>query len=261
MGATELDVCYNSRKCNGSYRMLKINHEVPTKYLGADLWFNDYEYALAHNFYNSDYTEYFKSTIKQGKEVYLDNSAFELGESVSADILQNCVDALEGKAYVFLPDAVGDAARTLSLSRDFASQLRGVNTWGVIQGKDDAEVDALLREMALITKNIALPYRGPDRYSFIKRNFSFLYNNNIRIHLLGLRAVWDLLPLKEFSSILVSIDTSLPVVTGFLGVRLGYETPKPKEQVWQLDNGNAFLPTLVYTNAAFFRATVRRFCA
>ena len=33
---------------------------------------------------------------KQGKEVYLDNSAFELGESVSADILQNCVDDLEG---------------------------------------------------------------------------------------------------------------------------------------------------------------------
>lgn len=241
-------------------RRLRINHEVPVKYLDCDLWFNDYEYALAHNFEDSDYVNYFLKKVKEGRTVYLDNSAFELGESVGADVLQNCVDALEGKPYVFLPDAVGDAARTLSLSCDFASQLRGVNTWGVMQGKDDAEVDALLREMAVITKNIALPYRGPDRYSFIKRNFSFLYNNNIRIHLLGLRAVRDLLPLKEFSSILVSIDTSLPVVTGFLGVRLGYETPKPKEQVWQLDSGNAFLPTLVYTNAAFFRATVRRFC-
>lgn len=241
--------------------MLKINHEVPVKYLDDDLWFNDYEYALAHNFADDACKSYFKRAVNQGRTVYLDNSAFELGESVGLDVLQQCVDDLEGKAYVFLPDAVGDASRTLSLSRDFASQLRGVKTWGVMQGKDDAEVDALLREMAVITKNIALPYRGPDRYSFIKRNFSFLYNNNIRIHLLGLRAVQDLLPFKEFSSILVSIDTSLPVVTGLLGVRLGYETPKPKEQVWQLDSGDAFLPTLVYTNAAFFRATARRFCA
>ena len=240
--------------------MLKINHEVPVKYLNSDLWFNDYEYALAHNFTDDAYKSYFKRAVNQGRTVYLDNSAFELGESVGLDVLQQCVDDLEGKAYVFLPDAVGDASRTLSLSCDFASQLRGVNTWGVMQGKDDAELDALLREMAVITKNIALPYRGPDRYSFIKRNFSFLYNNNIRIHLLGLRAVQDLLPFKEFSSILVSIDTSLPVVTGLLGVRLGYETPKPKEQVWQLDSGDAFLPSLVYTNAAFFRATVRRFC-
>ena len=237
--------------------MLKINHEVPTKYLGADLWFNDYEYALAHNFCNLDYIEYFKCAIKQGKEVYLDNSAFELGESVSADILQNCVDDLEGKAYVFLPDAVGDAARTLSLSRDFASQLRGTKTWGVIQGKDDAEVDELLRELTQITSNIALPYRGPNRFKFLERNYEFLKTNNIKIHLLGLNQVADILPMNIFSDILISIDTSLPIVTGIKGEALTLSSPKPREQVWQMDTGEDFLPVQAYVNAAFFRATVR----
>ena len=238
-------------------RRLRINHEVPVKYLDNDLWFNDYEYALAHNFEDSDYAKYFLSKVKEGRTVYLDNSAFELGESVSADVLQNCVDKLEGKPYVFLPDAVGDASRTLALSRDFASQLSGVKTWGVIQGKDDADVDALLREMTALTKNIALPYRGPDRYNFLKRNYSFLYNNNIRIHLLGLQQLADLFLVKGAKDVIESIDTSLPVVTGFKGIMLEYYTPKPPEQVWSMQTGADILPTLVYTNAAFFRATVR----
>lgn len=238
--------------------MLKINHEVPTKYLGADLWFNDYEYALAHNFCDSNYIEHFKCAIKQGKEVYLDNSAFELGESVGADILQNCVDALEGKAYVFLPDAVGDAARTLSLSRDFASQLDGVKTWGVIQSKDDQEADELLRELTQITGNIALPYRGPNRSKFLERNYEFLKTNNIKIHLLGLNQVADILPMNIFSDILISIDTSLPIVTGIKGETLTLSSPKPREQVWQMSTGEDFLPVQAYINAAFFRATVRR---
>lgn len=240
--------------------MLKINHEVPVAYLDADLWFNDYEYALAHNFNNPDYVKHFKDAAKLGRTVYLDNSAFELGESVSKDILQQCVDALEGQAYVFLPDAVGDAARTLSLSRDFASQLGGAKTWGVIQGKSFEEADYCLKEMVEITHNIALPYRGPDRYEFVVRNAEFLRANKIRLHLLGVSTLNDLIPLGVYRDLIVSVDTSLPIVLGFKGIRMGYGTEKPKEQVWELTSNYSsnFLPKFAYINAAFFRASLRK---
>lgn len=242
--------------------MIKINHEVPLKYLDADLWFNDYEYALAHNFSDLNYIDHFRKAIKTGRTVYLDNSAFELGESVSARDLMACLDRLGGSAYVFLPDAVGDSERTLSLSSNFANKLKATNCpmWGVIQGQSNEEVDHCLKEMVKITHNIALPYRGPDRYEFVVRNIEFIRANSIKVHLLGVNTLSNLIPLGVYSDIITSVDTSLPVVLGFKDIKMGYRTEKPKEQVWELtDNYSSnFLPKLAYINAAFFRASLRK---
>ena len=45
--------------------------------------FNDYDYALVHLFEtHPKYYEFFEESLLRGREVYLDNSLFELRESL-----------------------------------------------------------------------------------------------------------------------------------------------------------------------------------
>ena len=244
--------------------MIKINHEVPIQCLGQT-WFNDYEYALAHNFDQPGYADYFRAAANAGRTVYLDNSAFELGGSVDLDYLVQCWRLIDdGKkgawnSWVFLPDVPGDAQRTLELSREAArcigAEIRA-RAWGVIQGKTNEELDACLREMVGIADGIAIPYRIPDRGGFIKRNLDFLRDKFPDIHLLGLNMMADLKPVFEVAGALrnISIDTSLPVVTGLKRIALEPYTKKPQTQVWHIKAST--LPQLVYENARRMRTYI-----
>lgn len=236
--------------------MIKINHEVPIQCLGQT-WFNDYEYALAHNFDQPHYVDHFRAAANAGRTVYLDNSAFELGGSVDLDYLVQCWRLIDdGKnggwhSWVFLPDVPGDAQRTLELSREAAKCIGAeikARAWGVIQGKTNEELDACLREMVGIADGIAIPYRIPDRGGFIKRNLDFLRDRFPDIHLLGLNMLADLKPVFEAAGALrnISLDTSLPVVTGLKHIALEPYTKKPDTQVWHIKA--SALPRLVYEN-------------
>lgn len=241
--------------------MIKINHEVPIQCLGQ-AWFNDYEYALAHNFDQPGYVDYFRAAANAGRTVYLDNSAFELGGSVDLDYLVQCWRLIDdGKkgawhSWVFLPDVPGDAQRTLELSREAAKCIIRARTWGVIQGKTNEELDECLRAMVEIADGIAIPYRIPDRGGFIKRNLDFLKDKCPDIHLLGLNMLADLKPVFEVAGALrsISIDTSLPVVTGLKHIALEPYTKKPQTQVWHIKA--TALPHLVYENARRMRTYI-----
>ena len=61
--------------------MIKVSHEMPLCMLqhGDERKLNDYFYALVHLFENHpEYYQYTVDTMKQGREVILDNSAYEL---------------------------------------------------------------------------------------------------------------------------------------------------------------------------------------
>ena len=59
-----------------------VSHESPISILDKSKDYNDYDYALVHLFEtHPKYYNFFKESIKLGREVLLDNSIFELGES------------------------------------------------------------------------------------------------------------------------------------------------------------------------------------
>lgn len=225
-----------------------INHEVPIACI-RQATFNDYGYALAHNFENEDYRRYF-AELSESQLVYLDNSAFELGESVPADYLKKCAGALSYRCMIFLPDVRNDSKETIKRSQEFIKHLPDCECWGVIQGRDLDEQMECLDKMLELTYNIAVPYGGPDRVAFMGNASGILRRNNARVHLLGLRSMHELKQLRN-NDIVFSIDTSLPVVTGIKGVELNMDTPKDPTMVWDL-NVSA-LPAMVYRNADFFR--------
>ena len=59
-----------------------VSHESPISFLEQSRSYNDYDYALVHLFEtHPEYYQFFKDSIKLGRQVLLDNSIFELGES------------------------------------------------------------------------------------------------------------------------------------------------------------------------------------
>ena len=59
---------------------MQVSHECPISLLDDSLQWNDYAYALVHLFEeHDDYYEFFKKAKLYDKEIYLDNSIFELG--------------------------------------------------------------------------------------------------------------------------------------------------------------------------------------
>ena len=61
-----------------------VSHEVPISLLKYSQNFNDYDYCLLHLTYDhQEYKNYYIDAIKKGRKVLLDNSLFELGDSLS----------------------------------------------------------------------------------------------------------------------------------------------------------------------------------
>ena len=59
-----------------------VSHESPISFLDESRKYNDYDYALVHLFEtHPEYYQFFKDSINLGRQVLLDNSIFELGES------------------------------------------------------------------------------------------------------------------------------------------------------------------------------------
>ena len=92
---------------------MKISHEVPNCMLEQSWSFNDYGYALLHLKSNEKYWNFYKKSIKENREVLLDNSAFELGDAMSNDALAEGVQDLNPTWFV-VPDALNDTHKTIS---------------------------------------------------------------------------------------------------------------------------------------------------
>ncbi len=122
---------------------MKIFHEVPNCLLETSLTFNDGDYCLVHLLDgNTKYRDFYKSSVEQGRHIILDNSIFELGESVASDMLVRWIKFLRPTEYI-IPDALEDCEKTLSNFEAFKSthgtDLPG-HAMAVVQGKTYEEI-------------------------------------------------------------------------------------------------------------------------
>lgn len=132
---------------------MKVSHEVPLKYLEFSKQFNDYDYALVHLFVDHpEYLEFFKNSIKQGREVLLDNSAYEI--TTNPELLEKYPDGYFPEnlyinyirelnpTYYVLPDVKDDYLNTIRVIENWKERYGDISskTIGVVHGKTIKEM-------------------------------------------------------------------------------------------------------------------------
>ena len=99
--------------------MIKIAHEAPLDIFDEVQRLTDYDYALVHLLEeNGRYRDTFERAVKQGREVILDNSIFELEEAFEADRFALWVKRLKPTWYI-VPDALENADKTMKQMADW----------------------------------------------------------------------------------------------------------------------------------------------
>ena len=123
--------------------MTYISHEIPRCLIDEHQDFiSDYQFVLLHKILeDKDYAEMVCEFAGCGEFTYLDNSCFELGESLDNDILYDWYERLEPN-YVVLPDVLGDKKRTLERSLEFANDypITSTHAMPVVQGSTPDEM-------------------------------------------------------------------------------------------------------------------------
>lgn len=116
---------------------MQISHESPLCMLEKSREYNDYDYALVHLFEeNKEYYNFFKESLKQGRNVILDNSIFELGTAFDSDRYAYWIKELRPTEYI-IPDVLEDTLGTMDNALDFKEKYPDLpgRSIGVVQGK------------------------------------------------------------------------------------------------------------------------------
>jgi hypothetical protein len=200
------------------------NHEVSNG--GGSKWFpSDYDFVLAHIWKKSKiYRRYYMEQKRQGRTVYLDNSAFELGRSAPLDLLKSIMSRLKPDVVV-APDVRGECMETVEHTIAFINDedvqhilsTQGIEVMAVLQGKSEANflfaLDTFLKE-PLITK-IGISYGWIDRLSFLERHRDKFIKP---VHILGLPRLFEVIGLNKLPFV-ESLDTSLPINSAICGAK------------------------------------------
>ena len=222
--------------------MIKIAHEAPKSIFKTVQEFTDYDYALVHLLEeDKEYLKLFENAIKDGREVILDNSIFELEEAFDAEKFAYWVKRLKPTWYI-VPDALENSVLTME------SMERWNNTYkdlpgkkiGVVQGETYQQIIDCYKYMDYVANvdmiaisfdysyyTVSVPHT--NKYvSWMLGRVKLLgdllkhgiINKNKPHHLLGCG-----LP-QEFSfyngfNFVESIDTSNPVMAGLEGTIYG----------------------------------------
>jgi hypothetical protein len=215
-----------------------VSHESPISILDKSRMYNDYDYALVHLFEtHPDYYNFFKDSVTVGREVLLDNSIFELGESFDSDKFAEYAKELKPTYYI-VPDVLEDGYATIQDFNDFIKKypdLPGLKI-GVVQGRTWDELVDCYRYMSDNADYIAISFDYSyyivtgsgktklERYTTGRHKFindlkrEGIWNIHKPHHLLGCSLA------KEFSLYtndrsIRSVDTSNPVVAGIKELR------------------------------------------
>ena len=213
-----------------------IAHETPLSIMKSDDHFkiNDYTYVLLHKLIEDE--EYFnavKDIMNVGAwngtshEVYLDNSCFELGSSLSNELLYEwCQKILP--SVVILPDTLGNKKVTISQTDEFLDSYPDTAQYGmaVIQGNSPDEMIDCYQYFRDHPKNIYM-IGIPFVYSWIEKNpikqaieriklldklnDSRVIDRNRPHHLLGTWWACEFSSYRDYQWIR-SIDTSNPIM-------------------------------------------------
>jgi len=224
----------------GSFRAI-FSFEAPIAIMEELRSYQDYDFALVHLFDYPEYKEYFKRSKRLGRKVFIDNSAYELGDSVAREVLV-------AAAKEFLPDVIAapdfpSVSKTLSETRLFIEDIRreiraSIEIGGVVRGEDAQEVLYCYDELDKMDLDyICIPFDvnfGTEENAALRRLSLINYlvvNRKIRkkIHLFGCSRIEEFLFYKPFRFI-VSCDTSFPVMHALEGVDFRNGIPMFKQQ-------------------------------
>ena len=145
--------------------MVKLTHEAPLSIMNDLRYVSDYDYALVHLFEtNNKYFEFFKNSLTLDREVYLDNSLFELGKAFDTKEYAKWIEKLQPTYYI-LPDVFQDNTGTVNESLKFAKEYRSLpgKTIAVCQGSSFIEQLRCYNDLASndLIDMIAIPFRTP----------------------------------------------------------------------------------------------------
>ena len=227
-----------------------VSHESPISILEDSKLYNDYDYALVHLFEtHPEYYNFFKRSLLAGREVLLDNSIFELGESFDPKKYIKYITELNPTFYI-VPDVLEDAQATMSswnkFFLNFGNDLKYMETTtiGVVQGNTYQELVDCYKFMSDNADYIAISFDYKwyetvtttnrtgregmlDRWSAGRQHLisrlvdDGVWNARKPHHLLGAALAREFATYAPIASELNirSLDTSNPVVAGLLGHR------------------------------------------
>jgi len=230
---------------------MKIAHEAPLSIFDRVQVLTDYDYALVHLFEeNEEYYNTFVKAKKDGREVLLDNSIFELGTAFESDTYADWVVKLKPDWYI-VPDVLDNANATIDSFDSFMltyPDLPG-KVIGVAQGSTYDELVACYRYMAYDSRvdKVAMSFNHPffqdlsggNKYYRMMRGRQKVIADMLRDdiinqdkphHLLGCGLPQEFTEYQNHKWI-DSMDTSNPVIHGMKGIRYNDYGLNDKESV------------------------------
>lgn len=256
---------------------MQISHEIPISLLNESIKFNDYDYCLVHLLdTHREYNDFYKTSIKNGRKVLLDNSLFELETLFNGDIFAEKILDLRPTEYI-VPDSLENINETINSFNSFIDKyndLPGIKI-GVVQGKNIEELEECYKFMSDKADKIAISFDYSfyeklhksnskleswcyGRQKFIKHLLDKeIWNHNKPHHLLGCSLA------KEFSipiykQIIETVDTSNPIVSAIKNLKYdginGLDV-KPKIKLCDLIDYrlNDNQKEIIYYNVKMFR--------
>ena len=233
---------------------MKIAHEAPLSIFDKVQSLTDYDYALVHLFEeNEQYWDTFVKAKKNGREVLLDNSIFELGTAFEGDTYANWIRKLEPDWYI-VPDVLNNASDTINSFDSFMSAFPGLpgKAIAVAQGSNYHELvtcytthanNPLVDKIALsfdhpFFLNERAPFTGNKYFRMMRgrqRMLADMLQNDIidtskPHHLLGCSLPQEFIEYKDYKWI-DSMDTSNPIIHGMKDIKYTSEGLKEKESV------------------------------
>ena len=231
---------------------IEVSHESPISILHKSLEYNDYCYALVHLFETHDnYYNFFKEAKLLDKEVYLDNSIFELGESFDHEKYAQWIEKLEPNLYI-VPDVLESSDETISawLKWEGTHSFPQCRTMGVVQGKTWKDLVDCYRFMSECADMVAISFdysyyqttgygnNKLQRFSNGRQRFvqqlvdEGIWNWNKPHHLLGCSLAHEFRWYVDNNIYNIkSVDTSNPIVASMHHLKYNDEyglTEKPK---------------------------------
>lgn len=144
--------------------MIKRFHEAPKSIFKQVQDLTDGDYALVHLFEKDpEYLEMFKKAVKEGREVILDNSVFELEKAFDPEEFVYWINILNPTYYI-VPDVLENARATIKNMEDWIKNwLPKVHTSskviGVVQGDSFFDISTCYQFMDKVgVDKIAVPF-------------------------------------------------------------------------------------------------------
>ena len=258
---------------------MKVSHEVPLNYLQVSKQFNDYDYALVHLFSEyPEYKEFFINSVKEGRQVLLDNSAYEICTNPELlekypegyfpeDEYTKYIQELQPTWYV-LPDKRDDGFGTIDVVNEWFKNHKDLSgkTIGVVHGHTFDEMQMCYNHLDGVCDKLAFSFESwwfdyakennipisNIRYEIIKH---LNINTNKPHHLLGCILPNEFKLWKDTSWI-ETIDTSAPITNAIENKLIQPEmTEKPKTTIhgsFTLDYSEEISNRMIH-NAGLFK--------